>query len=739
MPLDKNTDRLATRLALALTLALAAALAAVPVAAQDDVGTTVLGSGFTGKPFLLHDDVVIETVGLYEVLRDHAEPTEPQILGWFDHSIDGFWREVLVDGDLLVALNDEFFPSGFMVVDISDPAAPVAQGTVEGSTFSSGWLRDPAVLVAAEDHLVAYDLSDPQLPTFADFELLGTRTTSRWFSAVGNTLYLLDEAATLRILDVSDPLHPVDLGTAAVAADRIDAMVPGDGHLYLLAASGSGAATELALLSLDVSTPTAPVEVARQVLLAGEDASGLTLVRADELLLAATSDQRVRAFGLADAGQPAAGWILEHASDQLVIGATRILVSEAERMLVYPRTDHLTTPTNPVDRLVLPRLAGLIGVGPMPLAVDYEQSNLIAPVDITNPALPSLGAWFDTGLAGAYAWSNDLALVYSEYGQGRLLDIGDPAAPVLLGQIDEPGTSFVEAVMTEELVVIATGYFEPTSLIYGIQDPLHPVYKTTNDIGWPRSLHDRLLVCSGEFELELVSLGDISDPELVGSVVFEQRIRNARLHGDHVYVVTESGSALGELHVVDVQDPAAPQVVSSQELDTSASRLAFNGTRLHLTSYGLSRIYDITLPAQPTLEAEFPYPGHTGYGMAFNGEVILYSGWLITRRDDGYGPTDVPGTGELARTRLAPAYPNPFNPSTTIVFDVGRTRELGLSIHDLRGRRVADLARGVFTAGRHTVPWQGRDGAGRAVPSGVYLVRLHGPGFEATQTVTLVK
>jgi flagellar hook assembly protein FlgD len=62
-----------------------------------------------------------------------------------------------------------------------------------------------------------------------------------------------------------------------------------------------------------------------------------------------------------------------------------------------------------------------------------------------------------------------------------------------------------------------------------------------------------------------------------------------------------------------------------------------------------------------------------------------------------------------------------------------------MTVHDVRGHRVAELASGTFSAGPHVLTWTGVDDQGVPVSSGVYLVRLHGPGIEAVQTVTLVK
>jgi YVTN family beta-propeller protein len=73
--------------------------------------------------------------------------------------------------------------------------------------------------------------------------------------------------------------------------------------------------------------------------------------------------------------------------------------------------------------------------------------------------------------------------------------------------------------------------------------------------------------------------------------------------------------------------------------------------------------------------------------------------------------------------RLA-AHPNPFNPVTRIEFSLVQDATIDLAVYDLQGRRVRTLSHERRPEGVHTVTWDGRDGAGRAVSSGVYLVRL---------------
>ena len=80
------------------------------------------------------------------------------------------------------------------------------------------------------------------------------------------------------------------------------------------------------------------------------------------------------------------------------------------------------------------------------------------------------------------------------------------------------------------------------------------------------------------------------------------------------------------------------------------------------------------------------------------------------------------------------AYPNPFNPSAEIVFDLPEASDVRLAVYDVTGREVARLADGPMSAGTHRVRFEAT-----GLPSGVYLYRLEAGAFAATERMTLVK
>lgn len=97
--------------------------------------------------------------------------------------------------------------------------------------------------------------------------------------------------------------------------------------------------------------------------------------------------------------------------------------------------------------------------------------------------------------------------------------------------------------------------------------------------------------------------------------------------------------------------------------------------------------------------------------------------------------TDVP----VAVHTILGNYPNPFNPETTVRFNLGESSRVLIDIYDIRGRKVTSLAGGVFDSGVHDVVWNGRNDNNAPVSSGIYLVRMRAGDFTGTHRMTLMK
>jgi hypothetical protein len=88
---------------------------------------------------------------------------------------------------------------------------------------------------------------------------------------------------------------------------------------------------------------------------------------------------------------------------------------------------------------------------------------------------------------------------------------------------------------------------------------------------------------------------------------------------------------------------------------------------------------------------------------------------------------------------LRPPAPNPFNPATTLRFELPSRSHTTLRVYDLAGRLVATLVDEVLDGGEYEPVWNGQDSQGARVASGVYIVELRSGGGERSRMVTLIE
>ena len=89
--------------------------------------------------------------------------------------------------------------------------------------------------------------------------------------------------------------------------------------------------------------------------------------------------------------------------------------------------------------------------------------------------------------------------------------------------------------------------------------------------------------------------------------------------------------------------------------------------------------------------------------------------------------------------QLLPAYPNPFNPVTTIRYQLPRTSNVRIAVYDILGKEVSSLLHEQINAGTHTIQWVGTNRFGKPVSSGTYFVIMRALNFNQIQKVLLIK
>ena len=90
-------------------------------------------------------------------------------------------------------------------------------------------------------------------------------------------------------------------------------------------------------------------------------------------------------------------------------------------------------------------------------------------------------------------------------------------------------------------------------------------------------------------------------------------------------------------------------------------------------------------------------------------------------------------------TTLLPAFPNPFNGSVTIPFQITRMNEASLNIYNLLGQKVTSFTLDGLAPGKHFIIWDGMNNLGKVSGTGIYLIHLQSASFSSVQKVIYLK
>jgi hypothetical protein len=103
------------------------------------------------------------------------------------------------------------------------------------------------------------------------------------------------------------------------------------------------------------------------------------------------------------------------------------------------------------------------------------------------------------------------------------------------------------------------------------------------------------------------------------------------------------------------------------------------------------------------------------------------------------GVEAVAGVPAIGKPRIRKAFPNPFNPKTTIEFSVPKSGPVRVGVFDIHGRHVATLVEETMSPGVYRVGWNGKDSQGADVASGVYYAQIRSQGGSGSGRLALIK
>lgn len=402
-----------------------------------------------------------------------------------------------------------------------------------------------------------------------------------------------------------------------------------------------------------------------------------------------------------------------------------------------------------------------------------------------------------------------LTINYNTHGQSDLLgdllyvvgdtdidviDISDPAAPVLVGSENVLGLyQFGQGgVVVGDHLLVRMWSLHPHDYyvdLYDLTDPLNPVYVETTDldhgvsprgnlayegsttgvnvytmtaaphleflgtlwpgeyVGPPLFCNDRAALALGTYELRLVEFHGALDPEILGLIPASpgSGYRLPLLYEGDMLVTRLTGD--GAWEIWDVSDPASPELQFSEQpgqYDTITA-VVLRDDILYVSGDYKIQIWDVTDPGSPIHLGDRAHETREQATWLHERPDYLlrtgYSGYIATMPYQCTAVSSVfdnptPGASSAMTMR---AVPNPFNPRTGLFFELPAASEVTLTLYDLRGRKVKGLVREWLGAGNHRITWNGCNESGQHAAAGVYLARLEAGSQVATARLVLIR
>ncbi|MCF7811706.1 T9SS type A sorting domain-containing protein [bacterium] len=235
-------------------------------------------------------------------------------------------------------------------------------------------------------------------------------------------------------------------------------------------------------------------------------------------------------------------------------------------------------------------------------------------------------------------------------------------------------------------------------------------------------------------DYENIHILDIANPDEIEEIGLIEmgRAKQVEVKGDMLFVCDIEN----QLHFFDISQPETPERLSVwSNGSTIAQYYVEEPTVFILTAVNGMRVVDYSQPDRP-IETGFYTSEDPIQDINVNGNIVYavdgrtlkvldVSRALGTSNKSAFKPFEF---------RLYPAYPNPFNSSTTIRYSLPMPSHVSLEVYNALGQRMTTLFNGNQTAGFHTCTLAEND-----LPSGLYFVRLNASAEVTTQKIMLIK
>ncbi len=227
--------------------------------------------------------------------------------------------------------------------------------------------------------------------------------------------------------------------------------------------------------------------------------------------------------------------------------------------------------------------------------------------------------------------------------------------------------------------------------------------------------------------------------QYTGVPVAEQVIDQNVVFGDcSLMVRTNTPGTYAVSGPEDLSSAATVWTGTINGLEGSVATLTWDGVLYGIGIVGAGGSTSISLTAS-LVDVEQIRLTVSGFNMVPHQELLSIDGSQVSAPEPEIDPEIEVDESLPTHVQLRGNYPNPFNPSTRIAFDLPRDMNVRLSIYDIRGHLVKMLVDESLSAGSQEILWDGSDSRGGNVSSGIYLYRLETPDGMKAGRMTLSK
>lgn len=592
-------------------------------------------------------------------ILDISEPTQPQEVG--SHNLDGR-GEIIVDGDYAYCMGQD----GLIIVDVSNPSEPSEAGRYE--TGDSAQAQGVAIVENCAyitysyiyqnegekyriDCIAVLDVSNP-----AEIQEVGlyetTETNFRGITVVGEYAFIATGDDGLWVMDVSDPTEPQELTFCDSPGFAYDIAIEGD---YAYLPDGREG-----LWMVDISDPTDPQDINH----CNTPGAAVDLAIIGNYVYVAGGLEGLRVVDISDPTEPHETGFLctPYGARNLVVrGNNAYIFDNRSRLRVLDISD----PSE--SRLLGSETHRNRGSDKTGIAINGDYAYVACGdfyvVDISGPeTLETVGQCEIPDMAFDVAISGDYAFVASSDSGLSVVDISNPAEPHVVGQRTRPHEDNYFIAVEGDYAYV--GDYLRGLRIINISDPTRP-----NQVGF--------------HQLDFERYQELLDVDISGNHAFVLLIE----FGDEF----EDGNYL---QIVDVSSPARPIQVGLYRIPGFANSVTVVGNYAYIAAGGAGlRVMDISDPTEMY---------EVGYYDALSSAFVVSVGedglvYIVERNSiSTYDVSDALGVSsefifQPSLFMLNPAYPNPFNSTTTIRFNLPNPGPTRLEVYDLQGRKIRVL------------------------------------------------